>query len=96
MAKLFGGINLNVMTDLTKVPQKVASAMSVLEDSEMTGAEYKALMYVGDSLVRGTNYHFIAEQTLVLREPIKHVVKIAVNEYKGRYEIVKGSIEVVY
>lgn len=93
---LLGGISLNIITDLTKLPQKVASAASVVEDPEMTGASYKVLMYAGESAVKGTNYHFIAEQTLMIREPVKHIVKIAVNEYKGRYEIVKGSIEIVY
>lgn len=92
MAKIFGGIDIDVITDLTKLPQKVASAQSALETAGITGASYKVLVYVGDQLVRGTNYWFIAEQTVVLAEPEKHIVIVAINEFEGEYEIVKSSI----
>ena len=92
MAKIFGSIDIDIITDLTKLPQKVASAQSALETAGLTGASYKTLLYVGEQLVRGTNYWFIAEQTLVLAAPEKHVVIMAINEYEGEYEIVKSSI----
>lgn len=92
MAKIFGGIDIDVITDLKKLPQQVASAQSALETAGLTGASYKVLVYVGDQLVRGTNYWFIAEQTLVLATPEKHIVIMAINEYEGEYEIVKSSI----
>ncbi len=96
---MLGKINLNVITDLTKLPQKQASAMSVIETlgkpesgKPFTGASYKVLMYIGDQTVRGTNYWFAAEQTLTTREFDKHLVLIAVNEFEGEFEIVKSSI----
>ena len=92
MAKFFGGIDIEIITDLTKLPQKVASAQSELEHSGLTGASYKALIYVGEQVVRGTNYWFIAEQTLTLATPEKHIVIVAINEFEGEYEIVKSSV----
>lgn len=93
---LLGGIELEIMTDLTKLPQKVASAVSALENKEIVGVCYETLAYVGKQIVDGTNYHFIAKQTLVLKNPIQHIVKITVNEKGGKYEVVKGSIEYIY
>ena len=89
---MLGKINFNIITDLTKLPQKVASAMSEIENPEVVGASYKAVMYVGDQLVRGINYWFIAEQTLTTRDFDKHLVLIAVNEFENKFEIVPSSI----
>lgn len=92
MKSLLGGIELDIITDLTKLPQKVASAMSEIESNEMVGASYKPLIYLGTQPVRGINYWFIAEQTLMTADFDKHIVTIAVNEFGGEYEIVKSSI----
>ena len=89
---MLGKINFNIITDLTKLPQKVASAMSEIENPEVVGAGYRVLMYVGDQLVRGTNYWFIAEQTLTTRDFEKHLVLIAVNEFENKFEIIRPSI----
>lgn len=91
-----GGNEFNVKTDLTKLPQKVASALATIENSGLTGASYKGLMYVGKQVVKGVNYWFIAEQTLITREPEKHIVKMAVNDFKGKMEIAAGSIGVIF
>ena len=89
---MLGKIKFNFITDLSKLPQKVASAMSEIESPALVGANYNPLMYVGDQLVRGTNYWFIAEQTLTTREFDKHLVLIAVNEFENKFEIVPSSI----
>lgn len=89
---MLGKINFNIITDLTKLPQKVASAMSEIENPEVVGASYKVLMYVGEQLVRGMNYWFIAEQTLTTRDFEKHLVLIAVNEFENKFEIIRPSI----
>ncbi len=91
-----GGIKFEEFKGLTSMPQKAASAWSGFEQKGLVGAGYKPLLYVGEQLVKGTNYHFIAEQTLVTREPEKHVVTIAINEFNGEYSIVKGSIVRIY
>ena len=89
---MLGKINFNIITDLTKLPQKVATAMSEIENPEVVGASYKAVMYVGEQLVRGMNYWFIAEQTLTTRDFEKHLVLIAVNEFENKFEIIRPSI----
>lgn len=92
---MLGSIKFENITDLTKLPQKPATALSVLE-SPIAGAGYKGLMYVGKQVVKGVNYWFIAEQTLILKEPEKHIVKIAVNDFKGKMQIAAGSIERIF
>ena len=91
-----GAIEFNIITDLTKLPQKVASAASAIETAELTGASYKPLMYVGTQVVRGVNHWFICEQTLVTARPEKHIVKLAVNEFQGNFELVGNKIEVIF
>ena len=92
MGKLLGGISIEIITDLTKLPQNVASAMSTLENAEIVGASYKALIYLGRQVVKGMNHYFIAEQTLMTAGLDKHIVIIAVNEYNGEYEVVLKDV----
>lgn len=96
MAKMVGGIEFKIITDLTKLPQSVASAMSELENKDRVGATFKPLVYVGSQVVRGINYWFIAEETLITANFDKRVVTIAVNEFGGEYEIVKSSIVPIF
>ena len=97
-----GAIEFNIITDMTKLPQKVASAASAIETAELTGASYKPLMYVGTQAhdgtraIRGVNHWFICEQTLVTARPEKHIVKLAVNEFQGKFELVGNKIEVIF
>lgn len=76
--------------------QKAASAWNGIEWSALMGASYKPLLYVGTQIVKGVNHCFIAEQTLITREPVKHIVTIKINEFDGEYTIVKGSIVQIY
>jgi len=92
MAKVLGGIELDIITDLTKLPQKQATAMSEIENTELVGANYEPLIYLGIQCVRGVNYWFIAKQTLTTADFEEHIVTIAVNEFGGEYEIVKSTI----
>lgn len=94
--KMTGAIEFNIITDMTKLPQKAASAASAIETAELTGASYKPIMYVGTQVVRGVNYWFICEQTLVTARPEKHIVKLAVNEFQGKFEIVGNKIETIF
>ena len=83
-----GAIEFNIITDMTKLPQKVASAASAIETAELTGASYKPLMYVGTQVTRGVNHWFICEQTIITAHPKKKIVKLAVNEFQGKFELV--------
>ena len=97
-----GGIEFNIITDMTKLPQKVASAASAIETAELTGASYKPLMYVGTQTyndtraIRGVNHWFICEQTLVTARPENHIVKLAVNEFQGKFELVGNKIKTIF
>lgn len=91
-----GAIEFNIITDMTKLPQKVASAASAIETAELTGASYKPIMYVGTQVVRGVNHWFICEQTLITAHPKKKIVKLAVNEFQGKFELVGNKIEVIF
>lgn len=93
---MLGQIELQILTDLTKPPQRVASAMSAVETAEITGASYKPLLYCGEQVVRGLNHWFIAEQTLITAPPERHLVKLAVNEFNGEYTLVNKSIERIF
>ena len=92
MAKIVGGIELDIITNLERLPQKVASAMSAIENTGLAGASYEPLIYLGSQCVRGTNYWFVALQTLTTANFEKHIVTIAVNEFEDEHEIVKSSI----
>lgn len=92
MAKKFGAIEFEVTADLKKLPQKAASALAVIEDKTRVGATFKVLVYVGKQLVNGTNYVFVAEETLSTANFDKHIVLISVNEKDGKFEIAKSSI----
>lgn len=73
-----------------KMPQPYASAWTTAEG--IVGASYKPLMTVGKQQAKGTNYWFIAEQTLITATPEKHIVTIAINEFGDNYTLVNGSI----
>ena len=75
MAKT-GAIKLESYTGLTKLPQKAATAWTAVEG--LIGVSYKPLLYVGEQVVDGVNYWYIAERTLVTKTAVRNVVKFAV------------------
>lgn len=90
-----GGIAFENFGGLSSMPQKAASAWSAIETG-ITGASYRPIVYVGSQTVKGVNHWFIAEQTFVTAEPEKHLVKIAANEFNGKYKLVPHSIETIF
>lgn len=95
---LAGGIKFENFDNLKSNvdAQKAASAWAGIDWSVLTGASYKPLLYVGAQVVNGINHCFIAEQTLVTREPVKHIVTIKINEGRGEYALVNDSVKVIY
>lgn len=91
--KMTGAIEFNIITDMTKLPQKVASAASAIETAELRGANYKPLIYVGTQVVRGVNYWFICEQTSISTQTKKKIVKLAVNEFQGEFKLVLNETD---
>ena len=82
----FGGIEIIEQKGLSEMPQRAASAWSVM--SNLVGASYKPIAYVGTQIVKGVNHVFIAEQTVIIAQPVRHIVSVAINEFDGNYSIV--------
>ena len=90
-----GAIQFENFTGLTSMPQKAASAWAAVE--ELVGAEYLPLLYVGTQVVRGLNHWFIAQVTTSgTAQPKKKIVKLAVNEFQGKFEVVSNKTETIF
>lgn len=83
---LLGGIEVLEQVELTRLPQRAASAFSVVH--ELAGAGYKPVAYVGTQVVKGVNHIFIAEQNLMIAAPERHIVSIVINEFEGKFSVV--------
>lgn len=90
---MFGQIQLEKFCALTSMPQKAASAWAAIDG--LVGASFKPLLYVGAQIVHGVNHYFIAEETIICREPIRRVVILAINELDGKYKLIDDSINVI-
>lgn len=86
----FGTVEIIDQKELTEMPQEAASAWCAVMD-DILGAAYKPLLYVGGQPVKGVNHVFIAQQTLILAKPERHIVLVTINEFDGHYNVV--SIE---
>ena len=71
----------NVNISISGMPQKVATAVGKLCD--LMGATYKPIAYLGSQLVNGVNHAVLAEQELVLAQPVKNIVVVIFNETPG-------------
>lgn len=91
---MLGKIELQEFEGLRTMPQRAASAWTA-GTLGIVGAGYKPLLYLGQQITKGVNYWFIAEQKMITAKPERRVVKLAVNEFGGRYQLVGGSVEVI-
>lgn len=89
---MYGQIKLENF-EACKLPQKAASAWSGAEFDKLVGAKYKPLLYLGEQLVNGTLYWFIAEQTIPYTFEIRHVIKLAILEKDGGYEFLDETVQ---
>lgn len=87
---MLGDITILDQEGLTSLPQKAASAWSVMND--IVGANYKPLVYVGTQQVKGTNHWFIAEQTILNATLDKYIVYLAINEFNDSYNLIPHTI----
>lgn len=74
------------------MPQKVASAMTALE-TQLVGAEYKMIAYLGSQVVNGTNHAVLAEQTVLTGRDSKNIVILVFNEKPNEKEATLISID---
>ena len=89
---MFGQLQLEQFTGLTSMPQKAASAWDGAFASEMVGAQFKPLLYLGQQVVNGTLHWFIAERTQPYRFEIRNVVKMAILEKDGQYTFDEDTV----
>ena len=87
---MFGQLKLEEFAGMSSMPQRAASAWSGAFDG-LVGASYKPLLFYATQLVKGVNYYFVAEQTLVTNPPIRRLVKVVINEFEGNYELVNAT-----
>jgi len=92
--KLFGGINVVEQPEATSLPQEAATAWDSVNLSELVGANYKVISYIGNQIVQGVNHFFLVQQTIVLAEPVRHIAVITINEFAGTYSVT--NIERLY
>ena len=69
------------MSDVKGValPQKAQSAFTAVM-SDIVGADYEPIAYLGSQVVNGTNYKVLAIKTPVVPNGEKSFVKIIINE----------------
>ena len=89
-----GAIQFEDFKGLTSMPQKAATAWGAVDG--LMGAKYLPLLYVGTQVVRGLNHWFIAQVTTVTAQPKKKIVKLAVNEFQGKIELVGNKTETIF
>lgn len=70
-----------------KLPEIVATGFAAVT-SDMVGASYLPVLYVGEQVVRGTNYMIICKQTLSDKSSAEHIVKMVINLFENTWSIV--------
>lgn len=81
---MFGRVELAPF-EACKLPQEAASAWSAVEG--IVGAGYVPLRYLGKQVAKGTDYFFVAGQTLMTNPPLRRVVYIMINQLDGEYDL---------
>jgi len=73
----FGNWEVNVSFD--SMPQPVASAMSEVQ-TNLIGAEYDMIAYLGKQVANGTNYAVLAKQVLTTGRDTQNIVLLKFNQ----------------
>lgn len=73
-----GGWNLDEVRG-TALPQKVQTDFTAVT-SELVGADYEPIAFLGSQQVNGTNYRILALQRAVTPNAEKKIVKMIINE----------------
>ena len=75
---LLGGWNLDEVKG-SNLPQKVQTAF-IAVTSELVGADYEPIAYLGSQTVNGTNYRILALMREVVPNTEKKIVKMIIHE----------------
>ncbi len=73
-----GGWNLDEVKGCN-LPQKVATDFTAVT-SELVGADYESIAYLGSQVVNGTNYRILCIQRITVPNADKKIVKMIINE----------------
>ena len=73
-----GGWNLDEVKGCN-LPQKVQSDFTAVT-SELVGAEYEPIAYLGSQVVNGTNYRILALQKMIAQNAERKFVRMIINE----------------
>ena len=82
-----GGWNIDEIKGCN-LPQKVQTAFTAVT-SELVGAEYEPIAYLGSQQVNGMNYRILALMRPVTPNAEKHIVKMIIHEE------IDGSVRLV-
>ena len=82
-----GGWNLEEVKG-TALPQKVQTDFTAVT-SDMVGADYEPIAYLGSQVVNGTNYRILALQKMTRPDIEKRIVKMII------HEALDGSVRLV-
>ena len=75
---ILGGWNLDEVKGCN-LPQKVATDFTAVT-SELVGADYEPIAYLGSQVANGINYRILALQRIVAINAEKKIVKMIINE----------------
>ncbi len=75
---LLGGWNLDEVKGCN-LPQKVQSDFTAVT-SELVGAEYEPIAYLGSQVANGTNYRILALQKIITQNTERKFVRMIINE----------------
>lgn len=91
--QLFGGVKVVEQTKATNLTPEAQKAWDEAM-GEFVGANYEPISFVGDQMVTGRNYIYLCSQELVVKEPVRHVAIVTINEFGGQYTVT--NIERLY
>lgn len=75
---ILGGWQLEGKPIGSSMPQKLATGWDAAMEG-FVGSDFTPQFLIGTQLVNGINYAVIAEQTLIVKDPTKHIAVVIVN-----------------
>ena len=84
----------NIDVQVGKYPQKVASALSNLNET-LIGASYEPIAYLGSQVVNGVNHAVLAKQGVLNGKDSENIVVLVFNEKPNDMNVVLTRIESV-
>lgn len=86
----FGTLDIIEQPEMSTMPQEASSAwFAVLPpDKPLLGATYKPVAYFGGRPTKGVDHVFLAQQTIILAKPERHIALVTINEFGDNYNVV--------